>query len=911
MVALNQAGDDHAPTRAALTISRPLKADGQPDNDRYKFDNHDFIAATPCLGWSDGGDGSHTLYAHKLEVAFLPAARPAELYSMGADHATDDRLAFDAALVIETGFEPAAWERWLNMLIKNGLVEMLESAADPPNGIREAIASTISGLKHEDLDALTIRKADLVRLESFDSPRPVADGALGRAGGGAPAAAPARRRRPRRGANTDTQEETQDQDQQQQAHANDFETPAGRDDSQAARDGPERMRFLARAKMGSFITVESPAQPLAGLADFLGLLGPRGTRASRLDDAMQVVLAAEQLRGGLLKHLGFLSGQAPTDGLLVSKLPDFVRSLHLPPLLCEAGMDDAMLQRALSDGIAWAHGAEADMRRVERQRLPVMIAKLAPLASLLGSVPDPAEQTAIVEELNNTWFPTRLTAPLHLRLPEIAVKLEQRESVIQGALSAGKSAKDVAAALGAEEREYASSALGAAGKASFPALDTPGTGAGGQPTTIRDAALHRALNTPSFVATDEAIAACDLQTGHGQRQAVSHAFGSGDALIVRFMLNMPSSLRDRSELLGKLESCRNERLPYISECQVVDAATGKVPTEVAEWVWSAAGFEKLCRCQIGKIDWCNKPDGFLGIKELQTCQPWASVTQHDALTTQAALEGAGDHAHRTLVAIGWANVSSHGYTMRTLYDFHIAFCNEALSMAGAERDDWLNFAREQFQRALDLVGEEMYVRLNSAEPGRVVLDFVLPFECAYACNLNARREAIRNVALMRRALPSCWPRAATPITLPGIAAPAPTPRPAPQATRGAAEAPPAKRSKFDTGPGSQANLAFWMKQGELLIIAYQAFNVRSLAKELNVSVASKCWPVLCSNKYTYDNEGGLALCPQVGNAGHKHMSSLVHVRPPGWTSAVLAKHSRAATAAERAAYAAHCGHTPA
>ena len=267
-------------------------------------------------------------------------------------------------------------------------------------------------------------------------------------------------------------------------------------------------------------------------------------------------------------------------------------------------------------------------------------------------------------------------------------------------------------------------------------------------------------------------------------------------------------------------------------------------------------------------------------------------------------------------------------------------------LGGQESQAMLDFAAREFEQALAKAGELVKNILLSGEPADFKLKYLLPYGCEYERNLTAKRESAKGLLLVRRAFPNLLP--AVPRMIPGqseLRAPPsashapssagrnnPTARPsAPKPPRGgkkkreptpvrssAASAPPsrpqqpppAKKAKPTPSPapkpqaqrgggeepGSKAFLAVYLSP-TTLFLGGKVYDLAAIAADFQVSVNSKCWPVLLTSK---PGDAALALCPHHSKREHANMRCDQHVPPPGWnTATVVSKHSTNATANQR------------
>ena len=286
-------------------------------------DNDRLVETTPFLGWQPAaanaaGQARVSLNHFEMIKWFvprncIPRGGAVETAAMGI-----------SPLVAR--FPIAFWLRTLNELTASGLEDALES--DAATTIEEFV-KVFRSLTISNPVNLQFAANDFAACgENFDAPAGAAAGARGR-GQGRGAVAPAA----------------------------------------AAVPGPADIRFL---NICTLLDLEEPGAtcPLGPLCDLVGMLGACLTRASRADERATV-----RVVGGLLKS-NLIAGYGEGDGLLAVSLPDYLKSLQLPPLFAAPTSSISMLRAEARDTVLY-HRNDRGRRDVENSRLPLVRSRYA------------------------------------------------------------------------------------------------------------------------------------------------------------------------------------------------------------------------------------------------------------------------------------------------------------------------------------------------------------------------------------------------------------------------------------------------------------------------------------------------------------------------------------------------------
>ena len=704
-------------------------------------------------------------------------------------------------------------------------------------------------LKQPNLSALEVDDQDLERPTAFDTP--------GRAPP-APGAGPRRR------------------------NARQPPAPPPAQAVAAGLPGPAELKWLTLTRVADLVDDTSPL-PLERLLRLWVLLPGRCQDAERRDARSFVVGNAEVLKSGVARCTPV---ESPTDALLGRSMRAFVAVALLFPLSDfrpgQLSLDEAIAE--LTDAMSYAQGAASDAARAVARRLMLSKRAYGDLCSLIGDLDNAEERVLQLERLSTLACPGRHAQALHLRLSDLDLFAAERSPLLTAARNAGKSGVELFDLLVAD----------AAATGIDPVTSSAGV-TGGEPSdggTRRFSA--RALNLAlqgddMFVQTAEKIDAQNTGTAAGRLKVLELATGSG-CVIFQQVLDRSEGLRQRSEALGALHTSMAEATVYFGQRQAADDK-GVVDPLAKSWEMHPSQIKLLCAGKISEMAHVNPPYGVIELLNLTASEPYEPVPDGQLYITESVLEALGPFLHKALVAWLGAGVavSTTGYTFKTLCDAQRDYVKWIHQQGDQVQQELLPHADQIFRSALQKVDQELRMVLDSTEPHKAAFGHVLCFGGAYDQAIEAKKDGLKPLITIHRALPGLMPTSA-PRSLPGVRLASQAPKRGRDGEGDVDEPPakkPSKKSKAPKGPpeapkpGSKKGLARWLDDDTLRFGA-DTFKVSEYAKELDLTpeqTAELCWPVLCSHQSI---EWALAFCPCSEQDDHKGTTAKAHRRPKGF-----------------------------
>lgn len=275
--------------------------------------DNELVLTTPMLRWTAIPAAPRGVA--QASIALFKAIR-VFLGRCSFSKAAADAVVFSRTPFLQFDLSDAAWTRIFQ--------EYLDS--DLPRLLREAYASSlitlddvIKNLVPNSPDRLTLRAADLLLREAFDTP--------------AVAAVPARGRN--------------------------AAVPAV-----AAAPGPPELAFLNLCSIALLEDPDSPGSPLLPLSRLAGMLGPCSTRDKRLE-----VVSTVQLTGALIRQQLSSRFGCQADGAMAVNLKDFMLDTYLPSVFGATIASEEELRREARDACSY--------RRSTQGRVDVEISRIS------------------------------------------------------------------------------------------------------------------------------------------------------------------------------------------------------------------------------------------------------------------------------------------------------------------------------------------------------------------------------------------------------------------------------------------------------------------------------------------------------------------------------------------------------
>ena len=558
-----------------------------------------------------------------------------------------------------------------------------------------------------------------------------------------------------------------------------------------------------------------------------------------------------------------------------------------------------------------------------RRRVPCLA------TNFLDNCHDSGRAYQLLTRLKNILPRDQRDAPMVQIIELIESKLNEHRSFLTEFVNRNDvSLEEIVEAL---LREVATVTSGGAPSTSASAAGASSS-ASGEPLhgALRDDAIQAALTAPQFRQCALAMAAVDLDTEEGRREAFDAAFSSGSALIVRLLSHGSAVLARRHPLLASLHEVRGELYAYFNYCQVVDKATGTVSSRARRWSWTEEDnsddtqLALFLRQKYAAMDWVNAPLGALGWKSVFTGQTYKLVDPKDHYVILSVLKEVSRFGDRTFTAFGFPSdvPAAQGYSWKTFFAFYMEHLELATNLnSRTEQYNWLEKADKQCRAALRCMGNEVRRRLESASPVSVVFGALLPHDAAPIQALREQQQTLSKLADFREQFDWLRGEEATPVgvdELPLLSerrppasgsraarsarSPSRSRSPSPLLSSGRKKAavtfaggddsdddPPAKKAKREGGSrgkgkagggdkrgddGESQPSHMWLTPKKLLFVSGKVWDIPATARSLKVAVGAKCWPVVLSRR-TARNK--MSECERRGQPGHRKLNDAAHV----------------------------------
>ena len=427
------------------------------------------------------------------------------------------------------------------------------------------------------------------------------------------------------------------------------------------------------------------------------------------------------------------------------------------------------------------------------------------------------------------------------------------------------------------------------------------------PPPIREDAIRAALLAPEFRQCAQDIATIDRSSAEGRRQVLEIAFGCGSAIILRLLHYGERSLARRHILLAQIFECRSELCSYFSYAQVVDTATGTVSSRGLRWRWTGADgksdqqLKLFLRHRYNDMLWLSVANGAIACEMVLRGTRIAAVRDVDQFAVVAAVELLADFGHRTFVAAGAAADvdASVGFTFKTWCDFYIAHMKLAARLSSrSEQLDWLESASEQFTAFLRYAGEEMRRKLESSSPATTQIGALMPVDAQPAEQLRLKQRALAELTAHREHFSWLGPTTPAEVSIDALPRPSERTSSAKRASQRVDDGGSKRSTSNGAAPGSRTYTWLYLNSDRSqLLMQGRVWNVRSVARELGISLADLCWPVVLSS---CEARNKLGVCDRADREGHGEIDSEKHMLPAGVSvESLAASHSRAATPLEQ------------
>lgn len=470
---------------------------------------------------------------------------------------------------------------------------------------------------------------------------------------------------------------------------------------------------------------------------------------------------------------------------------------------------------------------------------------------------------------------------------------------------------------------------------------------GAEPAPLSSAARQEALVAMPFRQLVLDLASFDLTTQEGRADALGAACNRDTPIAIRLILKGEASLAKAHGALTTLASLMPDLEYYVSRCQAIDLVTGKVPTRAEGWNFTGpAGkdtkqFDLFVRCKLRERDVYNPPSGLYALKQMFTLRKGRASSSSGSETVQAAqykrLERCDFYCslqhlkeyeawmNRELGAIGVPTVlpppeAATGFTMSTWLETLRSFLERATEMPSDKLMlDWLQFGSDMHEQFLLHAERALDFAIFGPEPAKRRLGALM------ARDAHPARELKRKLESWEKLLESTemitlhgFGESSTELIdahslpliselrrrLDGNKRKVLDDKPSDDKPSGDDSH---KRGKPPKGAplGSLTHEWMWLGANKTELIAGgRAWNISQICTTFEVSKKSKCWPRIVSRKAPHNLAG---LCAET-SAEHKGDSGSAHTPIPGFDPSVndiIQKYSRALTAEEKTAWAAH------
>ena len=432
-----------------------------------------------------------------------------------------------------------------------------------------------------------------------------------------------------------------------------------------------------------------------------------------------------------------------------------------------------------------------------------------------------------------------------------------------------------------------------------------------------------------FVADIEPI---DISTEAGKRDALDLGWSCESHIVQRLLCFGEQKLARRHWALAKLNDCRTENKGHFTFALAVNPATGQVPARVQR-SFSIVGpaeehvllLNSILRGKFVGRDWYNYATGVYALKSLASGGKYTAVHELDFWCRPQCVLDLCDYLHKLMVARGWPDAVSSGWTFKSWGDRYVKYLHRCLDLRTLdEQYAWLERGGDQMVAFLRAAEVTVYSSTVQSVPTEDPWGALAAVDCQPAKNLDAAEATLDS--FVENADMFAWigvgnsAQEIDPEKLPRLSDKA-KPKPPGKVgltkeekkAKAAAEAAKraAQRESYaddDTAgvgipPGSTKHTAFWLapKKGTkpLLYVSGKVWDVAALCAKYGVHVDAKCFEVILCARSAKNKMGN---CPAHTSNGHKTASDAAHVLPGFDYDADAASLARDPTADERAKY---------
>ena len=774
-----------------------------------------------------------------------------------------DVAGFKVASSVATRLSKPSLKRIYDTLRSMGALSSLDHRFTWPSYLM-ALSSSRRSATPQQLDALTIRVADLESNEAFDRPAPPS------AAAGGPGRQP----------------------------------------------GPRDLIFLRAAHWNSFSDAASSDLPLLDLALLLLALGDVSTYDARAPPDADCQIAARQITALLIRRYGVSD---PTGAHYANLLPTFLKSVRLPLAMLSRTADPKSALLDLVDGFSLHVGTRQERTRVEHQRIEPYVEELEidPLVRILQAA-EVSQRPTIFEDLCGIYLSSQAAERyITLRTSDLNRKLLEVRFLLDPVLEDGSSVDEILDLLRVEAEVHSRPNRGPP----LAADDSSSTTQAPRSSDYNDDDIKKALRELNFIEAKARIMSYNFGDGEQHVGILAEAYTCNVPVITRYLDKPVDSLRSRDELFRQLDQVIYARNQYFSLAHVThylgmsdDSNTSDdIPSHLRDYCWSEDSLRKWLAFKADTIEWS---DDALHFKSHATANKIALTPKRYQWRVVSSVECQRDFMASQYLAYGYPAEVAEGYTIVTLLDELIVHIRWADTLGDQEREQALSFGERKTREQLELNEQR---RKTAAHILDRPLGAVAPASCVLVLSLrNFRRDASALVALRRtfpHILPSTSVRGLPGVPLGGAAASGEHKPPAcgsqgkpkdrkasPSSSKRKAGSGKMKRgpdSRTADEPGAKAALAKYLHGGASLFLSGRVYDLNKIANRFNLRPTGDdkpCFPVLLSKK---EGEARLSLCPCFGKAGHESLGSAAHVRPANFDLAKIgAECSRKASSAE-------------
>lgn len=444
-------------------------------------------------------------------------------------------------------------------------------------------------------------------------------------------------------------------------------------------------------------------------------------------------------------------------------------------------------------------------------------------------------------------------------------------------------------------------------------------------------AIRQALQEEPFSALIRAVAAQDLSSVRGKRNALAAGFNGECILSVRVLCSFskmgdPVRNQDSTRTLARLNDLRPDRCEYFNYVLRVEVDQPVVPERMMRYTFATLQdptlLEQFLQFEFDKMNWIAAPHGLNGYLQALHLRAQPAVTDpKDYFARVEQLNDLGEFGQRLFSSLGCTvGDLDDGFDFKGLCAFYARHLQCSWKCANQEDQlVWMEESVASFKSSLSLLGATLRQKVYSADPASVVLTRVLvprASEEIQACLKKQR--TLEEFANWRVNYQSLCPPRGTPLgsdVLPllskkktGSADKPGSDKPGwnksresgskgPKLARSAEESKlKAEEDSHSVEPGSRSGMHTWGANRSTLFISGQVWNIKGIAERHKLDAKSYCWPYLLANCRPAFR---VARCDKWGQPGHTTANDSAHRLPKGLNFHALKEFMRPATQAEK------------